>query len=145
MKKGFLIFLILALISCMPKKKEAEKNNSTEFEKITGTTEITFNEDIHDFGVLTSGEIVVSTFVFTNTGTHKLIINKVESDCGCVKADFHKEPVKPGETGTIEVEFDSSGMFGKQYKSIEIHANFKEPKHLAIFAAVKNEILEIKY
>ena len=145
MKKGFLIFLILAFISCIPEKKETKKYNSIKSEKIKGTTEITFDEYIHDFGALTSGEIVVSTFVFTNSGSHNLIINKVESGCGCIKVNFNKEPVKPGEVGTIEVEFDSSGMFGKQYKSIEIHANFKEPKHLAIFAAVKNENLEIKY
>ena len=145
MNKFLFIIFVFALISCSPQKGNQKKTKANVPEKSTGITEITFNEEIHDFGTLISGEIVVATFVFTNSGKHNLIIEKVESDCGCVQVNFPKEPVKPGKTGLFEVEFDSSGMFGKQFKSIEIHANCKEPKHLAIFAAVKNEQLEIKY
>lgn len=119
-----------------------DKTKVDVFEK---TTEVTFNEEIHDFGILESGEIVEFTFTFTNLGKHDLILNEVVSDCGCVNVNFLKDPVKPGETGLIEIEFDSSGMFGKQFKSIEFQANCKEPKHLAIFATIKNEQLEIKY
>ncbi len=139
------IFFIVALISCSPQKGKQIKTEINVSEKPTGVTEIVFNEEIHDFGELISGEIVVATFVLTNSGKHNLIINKVISDCGCVQVNFSKEPVKPGKTGFIEVEFDSSGMFGKQFKSIEIDANCKEPKHLAIFAKIINEQLEIKY
>lgn len=142
----FLFFIsVFALISCSQQKGNEKKTKVNTSEKTTGTTEIKFDEEIHDFGALTSGEIVVSTFVFTNSGEHNLIITNVESGCGCVHANFPKEPVKPGGKGLIEVEFDSSGMFGKQFKTIEVYANFKEPKHLAIFAAIKNEELEIKY
>jgi len=143
-KTGLFIF-ILILVSCTSPKENREKSEIKISQKITGITEIQFEEEFHDFESLVSGEVVVSTFVFTNTGEHNLVISKVESDCGCVTTNFPKEPVKPGETGIIEVEFDSSGMFGKQFKSIEILANTKDLKHLVIFASVKNEDLEIKY
>ena len=100
---------------------------------------------MHDFGILQSGEIVVFSFTVTNTGNSELKIKNVEADCGCVHAEFLKEPVPPGKTGLIEVEFDSSGLFGRQFKTIEVHANTKKPKQLAIFAEVQNEQLEIKY
>ncbi len=145
MNKFLLIISVFVLISCSPQKGNQGKTKVSVSEKATGTTEITFNEEIHDFGALTSGEVVVSSFVLTNSGKHNLIIDNVTSDCGCVQVNFTKLPVKPGEKGSIEIEFDSSGMFGNQFKTIEINANFKEPKHLAIFAAVKNEQLEIKY
>jgi hypothetical protein len=145
MKHLFLIFIAFTFFACVPVKKEAENNSSIKSEKIPGTTKITFNEDIHDLGVLESGEIVLSTFVFTNIGEHNFIINRIEPGCGCIQVNFSETPINPGEEGTIEIQFDSSGMFGKQFKSIEIHANFKEPKHLAIFATVKNENLEIIY
>ena len=106
---------------------------------------IEFNEEKHDFGTVQSGEIVVFTFVFTNTEHNNLTIEKVETDCGCLNAKFSNEAVEPGKTGIVEIEFDSSGLFGKQFKTIEIHANSKESKHLAIFAEVQNEQLEIKY
>ena len=145
MRRTLLIVLIFSLISCS-QKKETQKN--TKIETTTdsvGITEITFNEEIHDFGILESGEIVVSTFILNNVGENDLLIKSIESDCGCIQIKYPKTVVPPGKTALIEVGFNSSGLFGKQFKSIEIDANFKEPKHLAIFAAVKNENLEIKY
>jgi hypothetical protein len=53
--------------------------------------------------------------------------------------------VKPGEKGWIAIEFDTSGLTGREYKTIEIRGNSNELKHLAIFATVKNEIIEIEY
>ena len=145
MNRFLFVIFVFTLFSCSPQKGNHKKAEIIVSEKSTGITEITFNEEIHDFGQLISGEIVIATFVFTNSGKHNLVIDKIESDCGCVQVEFSKEPIKPGETGIIEVEFDSSGMFGKQFKSIEIHTNCKEPKHLAIFAKIINEQLEIKY
>lgn len=145
MQKVFLLLPVLLFFACAPKQKEPSENVSTKSEKITGSTEIEFNEDIHDFGNLVSGEIVIFTFTLTNVGKHNLIIENINTDCGCVQTKFSKNAVKPGETGNIEVEFDSSGLFGNQFKSIEIYANTKELKHLAIFAEVKNEQLEIKF
>ena len=145
MNRFLFVIFVFTLFSCSPQKGNQKKAEIIVSEKSTEITEITFNEEIHDFGQLISGEIVVATFVFTNSGKHNLVIGKIESDCGCVQVEFSKEPIKPNETGIIEVEFDSSGMFGKQFKSIEIHANCKEPKHLAIFAKIINEQLEIKY
>ncbi len=139
------LFFVCLLLSCSPQKSARERIEVNGPEKPTGFTEISFNEEIHDFGTLISGEIVVFSFVFTNTGKQNLHINKVDAGCGCLHVKYPKTPVKQGGSGIIEVEFDSSGMFGKQFKTIEIQANCKEPKHLAIFAVVKNEQLEIKY
>ena len=142
-----LFYIVIALIvfSCATEKKKHEEKDHEEPELITGNTEIEFNEDIHDFGILKSGEVVVFNFIFINTGENNFVIKKLDTGCGCLKANYPKKPVKPGEQGKIEVEFDSSGLFGKQFKSIEIDANTKELKHLAIFAEVQNENLEIIY
>lgn len=145
MNKLFLIFIIFVLFSCGHKKENQETTPKSDKKIIEKLTEIEFDEKTHDFGEIISGEILVYTFVFTNTGENDFNIEKVETDCGCVNIDYLKEPVKPGKKGLIEIEFDSSGMFGKQLKSIEIHSNCKETKHLVIFATVKNEQLEIIY
>jgi len=139
MNKIISVLFILLLFSCTEKKTKPETT------KIKELTEIAFEENSHDFGFLNSGEIVVYSFVFENTGKSDLIIENAEADCGCIHAEFPKEPIKPGEKGKIDVEFDSSGMFGKHLKSIEIQSNCKETKHLVIFAEIKNEQIEIKY
>lgn len=145
MYRILLLIIGIVFLSCNPKKKEDVEKKLSNSDTITGITEIKFIEDVHDLGTLVSGEIVVYSFEFTNTGNKDLNIEKVETDCGCIQVNFPKMPVKPGVKDIIEIEFDSSGMFGKQLKSIEIHANTKELKHLVIFATVKNEQLEITY
>lgn len=139
MKLPGAVLLIVFLFSCSGGKPKPE--NLT----VNGLTEIYFEETSHDFGMLTAGEIVVVDFVFENRGTNLLKIEKAESDCGCVHAKIPDTLIKPGEAGKIEVQFDTSGLYGNNLKSIEIYSNSKEPKHLVIFAEVKNEQLEIKY
>ena len=146
MKNVLFITFVFLVFSCSNEKKgkntENKAKNQTETNRIT---EFEFSKEMHNFGTLQSGEIAVVTFEFKNTSHTELVIGTIESDCGCVKADFSKEPVLPGKTGIVEVEFDSSGLWGKQFKTIEIYANTKEPKQLTIFAEVKNEQIEITY
>ena len=141
MNKLLVIFLAFTLISCKTEKAKMAEKPVPERQ----LTEMVFEEEMHDFGKLKMGEIVVYSFQFTNTGEYDLWINKVESDCACIQVKLPEEPLKKGKKGIIEVEFDTSGMFGKNLKPIEIHANCKEPKHLVIFADIENEQLEFNY
>lgn len=145
MKFLFFMTFLFCLISCST--KNGGQKESSEVREISNPkkTNIVFDEELYDFGVLESGEIVVYRFKFTNSGSHSLKISKISSDCGCVRATFPETPVNAGESSYIEVEFNSAGLFGKQFKSIEIHANTEELKHLAIFAEVRNKNLEFKY
>lgn len=141
MNKLLVIIFAFTLISCKwEKSKVAEK--AMQHPQLT---EMAFEEEMHDFGKLKMGEIVVYSFQFTNTGENDLWIKSAESDCACIQVKFPKGPIKKGKKGVIEVEFDSSGIFGKNLKPIEIHANCKEPKHLVIFADIENEQLEFNY
>ncbi len=42
---------------------------------------------------------------FKNTGTEPLIVSHVRACCGTRVIDWTKEPISPGESGTIEVHF----------------------------------------
>ncbi|HPF51876.1 MAG TPA: DUF1573 domain-containing protein [Draconibacterium sp.] len=134
------IFVII-LFSC--KSNSTQKQKTDAFE--TAKTTIEFTSDTHNFGTLEAGEIVIYAFEFTNTGNAGYQIENVDCTCGCIQAHFSKEPVKPGEKGRIEIEFDTAGLAGREYKTIDVYGNSNELKHLAIFAEVKNELLDIKY
>lgn len=140
MKKISVFFYILFLFACSPGAKP-EQNKTTRLIP----TSIEFLENSHNFGALEAGEIVVYAFEFINNGDTDYQIESVDCTCACVQAYFSKQLVKPGEKGRIEIEFDTAGLTGREYKTIEINGNSNELKHLAIFAEVKNELLEIKY
>lgn len=100
--------------------------------------ELHFKKTKHDFGKITQGEKVAHSFKFTNKGGGKLVISNANPSCGCTVPNYPKKPVKPGESGFIDVVFDSEGRKGKFTKSITIMANNPgEPKKLRITGVVK--------
>ena len=86
-------------------------------------TGISFNEYAHDFGVMDEGDVVTYYFEFTNTGAEPLILDKCKGSCGCTVPECPKEPIAPGETGKIEVKFNSKGKKNKQTKKVTVTAN----------------------
>jgi len=84
---------------------------------------ILFEETEHDFGNMIQGERVIYGFHFTNTGGSNLLITHVSTSCGCTVGDYPKNPIAPGESGIIEVTFDSHKRKGYQNKTITVLAN----------------------
>jgi hypothetical protein len=144
MKSIVFIILIVGIFSCVGNKQKNQNQPKSENTVSGQMPKIEFEEEMHDFGLVKSGEILTYSFQFTNRGETDLKINKAETDCGCIEAIIAKSTIPSGEKGFIEVKFNSAGLFGKQLKTVEIQSNSKEPKHLIIFAEVENEQIEIK-
>jgi hypothetical protein len=87
------------------------------------STTMTFEENHWDFGTIDEGDVVTHNFIFTNTGTEPLILDRCKGSCGCTVPKCPKEPIAPGETGSIEVKFNSKNKKNKQTKTITINAN----------------------
>lgn len=106
--------------------------------KANGTPQINFETYEYNFGTIAQGEKVSHTFIFRNIGDGPLQITDVTTSCGCTASKYSIEPVAPGESGTVEVIFDSYGREGKQLKSANVWTNCGEkPVKLQIFAEVK--------
>ena len=89
----------------------------------TAMPAFSFEKEIHDFGQLIDGEKVSYSFKFTNSGDAPLIISSAKGSCGCTVPNWPKDPIAPGESGTIDVTFNSSGRSGKQNKAVTLTAN----------------------
>ena len=97
----------------------------------------TFEQEEHNFGQIRDGDIVSHTFRFTNTGEAPLIISKATAACGCTVPQWPKQPIPAGESGEIQVQFDSSNKPGMQNKVVTITANTESKvKKLLIRAQV---------
>jgi hypothetical protein len=97
-----------------------------------------FENTLHDFGTMNSGDKARFSFAFTNTGKSDLIIGDARGSCGCTVPNFPTEPIAPGDTGSIQVIFNSRGKSGMQNKSITVLTNCEPAtKVLTIKANVK--------
>ncbi len=76
-----------------------------------------FDTLIHDFGTIIEGEQVVCYFDYRNEGGEDLLISSVEATCGCTTPDWSREPLGPGEKGSLAIIFDASGRSGIQRKA----------------------------
>ena len=129
---SFLIFFI----SCDsdPSKKIKKENVQSTIERINSSFDypvIEFNKTNHDFGQINDGEIVETTFQFTNSGKSDLIISNASGSCGCTVPDYPRDiPIKPGESNTIKVKFDSSNKPGMQRKTVTLVTNTSKGKEL---------------
>ena len=132
MRKLAKIGLLLAAfcISCA--------GNQPKIDAQKGTPQISFDDESFNFGTIAQGEKVSHTFKFRNIGDGPLQITDVTTSCGCTASKYSLEPVAPGESGTVEVIFDSYGREGKQLKSANVWTNCGEkPVKLQIFAEIK--------
>ena len=89
--------------------------------------EIKFDKTTHNFGKFSeSSPVVTCPFTFTNTGDKPLIINQAVASCGCTVPEYTKDPIQPGDKGTIKVTYNGTGKFpGHFKKSITVRTNGK--------------------
>ena len=100
---------------------ENAKNRDVEIKN--GAALISFDRDTHDFGTVTEGEIIETTFKVTNSGKTDLIITDAQVTCGCTVPVWPKAPIKPGQSEEIQVKFDTRGKTNRQQKNITLITN----------------------
>ena len=100
---------------------------------------IEFETDVVDYGEVAYDSDGVREFKFTNTGDDVLIIARVYSSCGCTIPKKPEDPIQPGETGIIEVKYDTKRP-GPIRKTITVLSNAsQEPYALKIKGTVLPE------
>ena len=88
---------------------------------------ITFEKTEHDFGRINEADGRVSTvFEFKNEGMAPLVLSNVRASCGCTTPTWTKEPIEPGQKGSITVTYNPNGRPGRFQKTITITSNATE-------------------
>jgi len=128
--KTFIILSVLfvsALVNSCNQGGQTNHNQDSFQVSATDTAKIHFKEYEHNFGKVAEGEKVACIFTFENSGTGPLVISSATTSCGCTVSKYSKKPVLPGNSGSIEVVFNSSGYNGIQTKTITIKSNASKP------------------
>ncbi|MBK8554889.1 MAG: DUF1573 domain-containing protein [Lewinellaceae bacterium] len=72
----------------------------------------------YDFGDMEQGVPQTVVFTWKNISQVPLTLETVRTTCGCTAAEWTQEPVQPGQTGTVSIEYDTynSGAFRKKIR-----------------------------
>jgi len=101
---------------------------------------VTFNEKKHEFGVIPEkGGNATFDFIITNNSTNPLLINQVQTSCGCTTPSWTRTPIEPKKSGTITVSYNPLGRIGPFDKTITVYTNLSStPFYLQITGEVTN-------
>ena len=122
--KQLITFLFIGLISLTVAAQKVAK--------------IEFKSDTIDYGTIEKGSDGVRVFKFTNTGEAPLIISKVTSSCGCTVPKKPEAPILPGDTGEIEVKYDTNRV-NPIRKTITVISNAETP---TVALKIKGEVVD---
>ncbi|MEO0040737.1 MAG: hypothetical protein RL329_185 [Bacteroidota bacterium] len=99
---------------------------------------MTFEKTEMDYGTIAQGSDPLRKFKFKNTGTQPLKIKSAQGSCGCTVPKFKDDDIQPGETGEIEVRYDTNRIGGFT-KSVTITTNEATPTRVLMIKGTVNE------
>ena len=129
MNKIWALALCILFASCENKERKVTSDllnfPSAENGEVHGDLpEISFEAAEFNFGKVAVGEKIMHSYSFVNKGNAALQIAQVTPSCGCTTLkDWPKEPIAPGQSGVITVEFNSAGFSGNIEKTIQVATN----------------------
>lgn len=141
MAKFYFLFISVALVlfsGCGNSNQSTKEAEDSRHDSDTGRAIISFTDYEHNFGQVKEGEKIGCIFSFVNKGSSSLLIRNAVTSCDCTVPEFEKKPVPPGESGTLEVVFDTSGRSGVQTKTIAVHSNSVTP---VVVLQIKAEVI----
>jgi hypothetical protein len=77
-------------------------------------------ESQFDFGSAKEGDVLTHSFQLVNEGTDDLNILDVKTSCGCTAALPSTKVLKPKESGSVSVEFNTANRSGKVVRTITV-------------------------
>lgn len=107
--------------------------------RANGVPLIIFEEMLVDFGTVEEGTQVEQTFTFQNPGQEPLLLLDVRSSCGCTIASWPKQPIAPNESGTIFVQFNTTGRSGPQQKVVTLTTNSEPSEYRLLLSGQVTE------
>lgn len=117
MKKFFLLSLFVSMAFATISAQEAKTQ-----EQPADGPKIAFAEQEHNYGTIKKGGDGNCEFSFTNEGNEPLILSNVKASCGCTVPTWTKEPIMPGQTGSIKVRYNTNNI-GSFTKTITVTCN----------------------
>lgn len=98
-----------------------------------GSEAMRFEERRIDAGDLNEDDAPMTyTYRWSNAGREPLAITRVQTTCGCAKATYDKQPVRPGGEGEVRVTYYPKGHPGRFERRIFVYTQLSDTRPTAI-------------
>ncbi len=77
----------------------------------------------HDFGDALQQKTLTKEFSIRNFGSADLVIENVQTSCGCTVTDLETKLIKPGGSTPLRVSLQTRGNSGRLAKSVLVKSN----------------------
>ena len=100
---------------------------------------IKLNTDKYDFGKIKQGVPVSTYFEITNTSDKPLVVENAWGSCGCTTPEVPKEPIAPGSTTKLKVNYNAAAMNHFEKDVYIKFAGIQDPRVVKITGEVLDE------
>jgi hypothetical protein len=139
------VLIIFAFGFSFASFSQSSKTKSTTFKaekdavaNIKEDKPVTFTKLLIERKDIAKGTDDMFSFEFKNTGKTPVLIQNVQTSCGCTTAKKPEEPVAPGKKSEISVKYDTNRI-GAFEKTITVTTNVGDPIVLTIKGNVLGE------
>jgi hypothetical protein len=104
---------------------------------------LSFSKEVIEVGThyLESLEVIKAEVAFTNTGDQPLVLTAAKGCCGTRVIDWPKEPIMPGESGLVNLQFRPAARAHQIRRTLTLTSN--DPAGTSIIR-ITGEVLEGK-
>lgn len=95
-------------------------------------TKIRFLQDLYDLDTIASGKTIYQKIQYVNEGKNPYFITDVRVSCGCTVPSYDHEPIKSGDTGSVMIQFNSTGKEGFSMNKLTLLGN-TEPTDISVY------------
>jgi hypothetical protein len=118
---------------------------STQAKVVTGEDYVKFKEIVHDFGKIKQGVPVTFDFEFANKSDKPVVIETVNTSCGCTTPKWPQTPIAKGKSDKITAGFNAQNL-GTFTKAIYVKvAGVDRPVEIRITGEVLTAEAYAKY
>lgn len=140
MKRFFflsVLFTFVALTSSFAQNNDVAKTKGPQLTFTNGQD----GTDV-DYGTIENGSDRVRKVKFTNTGNEPLVINNASGSCGCTVPTWPQQPILPGESATIDINYDTSRE-GPINKTVTIRTAHGKEHYIRVLGTVKPKAMAV--
>jgi len=99
---------------------------------------VVFDRVLHDFELIEEERgVVITEFFFTNTSKDEYHVTGTKSSCACATMGVSQKPFSKGDTLSLMVAYDPTGLPGKFNKSIEISFESSKGNEIKRYLSIK--------